>query len=166
MIRVTHVASVFLLLSYGLSSISCGGRAAGNVSTASANANSTTANANGAKTDVEELRLIINIPYEAEDIFWKEDKVQKKLTAVLRFDRADTDKLNADLEKAAAAVTAEIEAEDWFPDELRSQSEMKGDTALTGKTYSASQFFSEAYTGGKITRVAGTDFFVLELTGK
>lgn len=164
MIRFTHLAAVFLLLPYLLISISCGGRAADNVSTA--NVTSTTAIANGVKTNVEELSLIINIPYEAEDIFWKDDKGQKKLTAVLRFDKVDTDKLNADLEKAGAAVEAEIEAEDWFPDELRSQSEMKGDTALKGKTYPANPFYSEPYASGKVTRIDGTDFFVLELAAK
>jgi len=160
-----QLAAILLLLSQALLFISCGGRADGNTATPTAS-NSSSESANGVKTNVEELSLLINIPYEAEDIFWKEEKTQKKLSAVLRFDKADTNKLVADLEKNGGVADSTIEAEDWFPDELRSQSEMKGDTALKGKSYSASQFYSEPYTDGKITRINGTDFFVLELTAK
>lgn len=158
-------AAVLFFLSQALFFISCGGKVDINSNPSTA-ANTSAETTNGAKTNVEDLSLLINIPYEAEDIFWKEDKAQKKLFAVLRFDKVDTDKLLQDLAKSGAAVDSTIESEEWFPDELRSQSEMKGDTALKGKSYSASQFFSENYTGGKITRIDGTDFFVLELTAK
>jgi hypothetical protein len=165
MSQFRQLAAILLLLSQALLFISCDGRADGNVTDTVAS-NSTSENTNGVKTNVEELSLLINIPYEAEDIFWKEDKAQKKLTAVLRFDKADTHKLIADLEKTGTAADSTIEADDWFPDELRSQSEMRGDTALKGKSYSASLFYSEPYTNGTITRIDGTDFFVLELTAK
>lgn len=160
-----QLAAILLLLSQALLFISCGGSADANTATPKAS-NSSSENTNGVKTNVEELSLLINIPYEAEDIFWKEDKAQKKLTAVLRFDKVDTHKLVADLEKAGAAADVAVEPEDWFPDELRSQSEMKGDTALKGKSYTASIFYLEPYTDGKVTRIDGTDFFVLELTAK
>lgn len=154
-----------LLLICALLFVSCGGRPDGNAATLSAS-NSSAENTNAAKTDVEELSLLIKIPYEADDIFWKEDKTQKKLSAILRFDKVDTNNLMADLEKTGSGVDSEIEAEDWFPPELRSQSEMKGDTALKGKSYQATQFYSEPYTNGSITRIEGTDFFVLELAAK
>lgn len=160
-----QLAAVLLTLIPVLMFVACGERVDGN-SAPSAVTNSTSENKNGVKTNVEELSLLINIPYEAEDIFWRENKAQEQLTAVLRFDKTDTDKLVADLERAGAAADTTIESEDWFPDELKSQSEMKGDAALKGKTYSASQFYSEPYTVGKITRIDGTDFFVLELAAK
>lgn len=164
MSQFRQLAAIFLLFSLAQFIVSCGGNSDGNAVTT--NSSSTAENSNSVRTNVEDLSILIKIPYEAEDIFWKEDKVQKKLTAVLRFDKVDTNKLVADLEKMGAAAETEIEAEDWFPDELRSQSEMKGDTALKGKTHSADQFYSETYTGGKITRIDGTDFFVLEMTAK
>lgn len=165
MSQFRQLAAILLLLSQVSLFISCGGRADGNSATPPAS-NSPSENAKGVKTNVEELSLLINITYEAEDIFWTEDKTTKKLTAVLRFDKVDTNKLVADLEKTGSATDSTIEAEDWFPDELRSQSEMRGDAALKGKSYAASQFYSEPYTDGKITRIDGTDYFVLELTAK
>jgi hypothetical protein len=106
------------------------------------------------------------MPYEAEDIFFKEDKTQKRLTVVLRFDKVDTDKLASELEKTGSVADATIETEALFHPELRSQSEMRGDVALKGKSYTAVPFFSAPYNEGTITRIDGTDFFVLELTAK
>lgn len=161
-----RLAAAFLLLFlHMLFLTSCGERADAN-SAATLPANSGSGNVDNVGTNVEDLSLLINVPYEAEDIFWKENKAQRKLTAVLRFDKVDTDKLAADLEKVDAGREVEIESESWFPDELRSQSEMKGDTALKGKAFLAKQFYSEPYTDGQITRIRGTDFFVLELKAR
>mgnify|MGYP006955962902 CR=1 FL=1 len=160
-----RLAVVFLSLSQILLSISCGGRAEGNVAPSPAS-NSSLENTNGVKTNAEELSLLINMPYEAEDIFFKEDKTQKRLTAVLRFDEVDTNKLASDLEKTGSAADATVETEDLFHPELRSQSEMRGDVALKGKSYTAVPFFSVPYNEGTITRIDGTDFFVLELRAK
>lgn len=162
---LSRAAALLLLFSSAFLLGSCGDRAAGNTA-ASRPANSSPDSVDSARTNVEELSLLIKIPYEAEDIYWKENKAERKVTAVLRFDKADTDKLAADLEKAGAGQDVEIESEDWFPDELRSQSEMKGDTALKGSAFAATQFYLEPYTDGKITRIVGTDFFVLELKAR
>lgn len=159
-----QLAAILLFLSQALF-ISCGGSADGNAAPTTAS-NASAENTNGAKTNVEDLSLLINIPYEAEDIFWKENKISKKLTAVLRFDKVDTNKLVADLEKLGHGDMVEIEAEEWFPDELRSQSEIRGDSTLKGKSYTAAPFYSEPYINGKIARIDGTDFFILELTSK
>jgi hypothetical protein len=159
------LAVVLLALSLMLSAVSCGSRADGNV-TPPPPANSSAENANGVKTNAEELSLLINMPYEAEDVFFKEDKADNRLTAVLRFDKVDTDKLASDLEKTGSAADATIETEALFHPELRSQSEMRGDVALNGKSYTAVPFFSAPYNEGTITRIDGTDFFVLELTAK
>lgn len=160
------LAVVLLALLLILSAVSCGNPPDGNVAKTPAANSSATENADGIKTDAEELSLLINMPYEAEDTFFKEDKTQKRLTAVLRFDKVDTDKLMSDLEKTGSGADAMIETDDLFHPELRSQSEMRGDVALNGRSYTAAQFFSAPYNEGTITRIDGTDFFVLKLSVK
>lgn len=116
-----------------------------------------------AKTNVEELSLMIKIPYEAEDAYWNDDGPGNKLTAVLRFAPEDTHRLIADLEKLGPPSAVTLEAETWFPDELKSQSDLKSASALNGKAYRADLFFLDPYNSGRIIRVEGADFFVLEL---
>ena len=129
-------------------------------------ANKPAENSNAARTNVEELGVIVNILYEAEDVAWKEDSAHKKLIAVLRFSPADSAKLVAEAEKVRAAEPANISSETWFPAELIAQGETSGEDNLKGQSYAANQFFQEPYTNGRIVRVDGTDYFVLELTAK
>jgi hypothetical protein len=163
-----QLATVLILSSLTLFFISCSGTDGANDNAAAAR-NSAVDNLSGAKTNVEELSLLITIPYDTDnilDIIWKEDKAQKKLTVILRFDEGDTNKLVTELEKTGPGADVRIEVEDWFHDDLRSQSQLKGDMALKGRSYVPSQFYTEPYTQGTITRIEGTDFFVLELTSK
>ncbi len=136
---------------------------------ANTQADATSETHGGAKTNLEELSLLISIPTDAEnvlDIFFREDKANKKLRAVLRFAEEETTKLTTDLQKLGDASDVTIEPETWFPDELKSQSELRGETALKGKSYPANPFFLEPYSTGRITRIDGTEFFVLELTAR
>lgn len=116
------------------------------------------------KTNLEELRILINVPYEAEDVVWKEDAAHTKLIAVLRFLPADAAKAVAEAEKFGAPQAGVVSPESWFPDELTAQSEMSGDSALKGSVYPANGFLQEPYKTGKLTRIEGTDFFVLEVS--
>ena len=128
--------------------------------------NSVGENSNSAKTNVEELGLLINIPYETEDIVWKESSAHKKVVAVFRFSTADANKLVAEAEKFGPPEKVSIAVETWFPDELTAQSDMSGDSTLKGSAFPANAFYQEPYTSGKITRIEGGDYFVLELTAK
>ena len=123
-------------------------------------------NANTAKTNAEELGLLVKILYETEDIVWKDDTTNRKLIAVLRFSTVDADKIVVDAEKFGVPVNVNIAAETWFPSELIAQSDMSGDSALKGFAYPANAFFQEPYTAGRITRIDGGDYFVLELSVK
>ena len=122
--------------------------------------------ANSAKTNVEELGVLVNIPYEVEDIAWKEDATDKKLIAVLRFSPADAAKVVAEAEKIRSPQPVNLSSETWFPVELIAQSAMSGDDSLNGKSYAANSFLQEPYRSGTITRVDNTDYFVLELSAK
>ncbi|MGE3466038.1 MAG: hypothetical protein AB7J13_03820 [Pyrinomonadaceae bacterium] len=117
---------------------------------------------NPARTNVEELGLLVNVPYDAEDVVWKEFKDNGTLLAVIKFKSEDAAKVVADAEKFGPSQPAVISPEDWFPEELTAQSEMSGDNQLKGLSYPANALLGEAYKTGRITRIDGTDFFVLE----
>ena len=122
--------------------------------------------ANTAKTNVEELALLVNVPYEADDVFWKAYPNQKKVVAVLHFSKADADKIVADAIGRRAPQAVAIAAESWFPAELIAQGEMSGEDSLRGTSYAADSFFMEPYTAGRIVRIEGTDYFILQLNAK
>jgi hypothetical protein len=139
-----------------------------------ANAN----NSNSVKDDVDELEMMIKMPFHPEDVVWREETLgktgndrvpgptDKKLVAVLRFFKNDADKVVAQAEKYKAAAPETINTEKWFPAELIAQSQTSGDETLKGLSYAADDFYNAPYTNGKITRIEGTDYFVLELFAK
>src|SRR4051794_27463184 len=95
-----------LILSAG-GLMGCGG--SNTDSNSSANANSQpAANSNSVKTNVEELGMLINVPYESEEVFWKDDASHKKLVAVLKFPTNEANRLVADAEKIRPAQKVAI----------------------------------------------------------
>ena len=144
---------------------SCGGPAK-NADRRTAAPNTAAENANAAKNNVEELGLLINIPYEAEDIVWKENASHKKLTAVFRFSPEDSNRLVADAAARGTPENVTIASATWYPAELVAQSDMSGDDSLHGTAYPADAFYQEPYTSGHIVRIEGTNYFILELTAK
>jgi hypothetical protein len=156
------ILSALILVSFG-----CGG---GTPNTTSSNASSASKaanqNSNVARTNVEELSLQIRIPYEVEDVVWKEDTTKKTLLAVFRFSPADAEKIVGEASQFGAPQSTVVSPETWFPEELIAQSEMSGDNALKGQAYPANGFLQESYTSGRLIRIVGTDFFVLEAKTK
>lgn len=157
-------ALILALFAMALSASGCGGNQAN--SNAAANANTTQANSNSTKTNVEELGMMINVPYESEEVFWREDAQHKKLVAVLRFSQAEASRLVADAEKVRPPQQVNINPESWFPPELIAQSDMSGDDTLNGKSYAANAFLQDPYKDGRIIKIDDSDYFVLELTAK
>jgi len=143
----------------------CGG-GANTASPARPTANVSAENVNAARTNVEELGVIVNVPYEAEDIAWKEDADHKRVRAVLRFSPADSARVVAEAEAFGRPENTTLASETWFPDELIAQSDMSGDSSLRGQAYPANRFFQEPFTSGRLVRVDGSDYFVLDLTAK
>ncbi len=163
-LRVGVILALFLS---AVSFSACGGGSKNDNASPAVNAtNSVGENPNAAKTNVEELGLLINVPYQAEDIVWKETATHKKLIAVFRFSTADANKLVAEAEKSEPPENVSVAVETWFPDDLTAQSEISGDNALKGRAYTAKAFYQEPYTSGKITRIEDTNYFVLELSAK
>ena len=122
-----------------------------------------TESSNSANTNPEQLNLLIKIPYEADDLIWKEFSSPRRIVAVFRFYPDDTAKLmeTAVSEKTPTPIT--ISSETWFPDELIAQSESDGpgDT-LKGTAYGAGQFLQPPFNEGRLIRIDGTDFIILE----
>lgn len=160
------VVILALFLSLGVFSGCIGSNIDSN--TNSAVLNPTLENANSAKTNVEELQLLVNVPYEVEDedIVWKENAAQKKLIAVLRFSAENANKLVAEASARQAPQSVSVSSESWFPSELIAQGELSGDDSLKGLAYAADNFFQEPFTSGRIVRIEGTDYFVLEMSAK
>jgi hypothetical protein len=144
--------------------MSCGERSPiqqANTSNPTANAN-----ANAVHTNPEELGVVVKLPYEPEDVVWKEVGPTKKITAIMRFKSADSQRVVADAQGFGASQPVSIPVDQWFPDELVAQGEMSGDNTLPGTAYPGNAFFQEPYTSGKIARVDGSDYFILELFAK
>ncbi len=161
-IRLTAILTLIALSAFAGA---CGGgeKRSGNSNTLP---NSNQARAT-AKTNAEELGLLVNIPFETEDIVWKEDDANKKLIAVFRLTPADAAKVVAEAEKVRPPPQpVNLASESWFPAELIAQSAMSGDDSLNGKSYAANSFLQEPYKSGTITRIDNTDYFVLEVSAK
>lgn len=143
----------------------CGGPPSGNSNANSAVASNTAGQPDGsARTNVEELGMLINVPYESEESFWKEDVADQRVIAVLRFPASEAGRLVADAERIQSPKPATVTPEGWFPPELIAQADMSGDDQLKGISYSANAFYQPPYNSGSIIRVENTDYFVLELS--
>lgn len=129
-------------------------------------ANKVVENSNSPRTNVEDLGLLVNIPFETEDVVWKDYATQKRIVAVVRFSSADAAKVVAEAEKLRPSENASVATETWFPAELIAQAEMHGGDSLPGRAYAANQFFQEPYMDGSVTRIENTDYFVLDLRAK
>ena len=134
--------------------------------------------ANIIKDNVEEFGTLVRLPYEPEEVTWKETAANppnsegaashnsKKLTAVLRFSKENAKKIIAQAEKIQSSEAASLGTEPWFPAELIAQSQLNGDDILKGASYSAADFYLPPYTDGRVTRIENTDFFVLKLVSR
>ena len=124
------------------------------------------ADSNAVKDDLEDFRQIVKLPFEPEEVVWREESPdgKKKTTAVLRFAPPDTEKIAAQAGTYRAGTPAVIETETWFPAELIAQSQLSGDETVKGTTYAANDFLQPPYMNGKLTRIENSDYFVLELT--
>ena len=148
----------------------CGGRA-GN--TNAANINTVSANkpdpaAAGVNDNAEELAALVKLPFEPEEVTWKETAAgdKKKLLAVLRFTPEDSKKIVERAAKIKPGETVSIPSERWFPAELVSQGELNGDDTITATAYSADEFYLPPYVDGRLSHIQNTDFFVLEVAAK
>lgn len=157
----------------------CSGQSGGANNTAANVANSANSNRavepdmEGAKDNADELATLIKLPFQPEDLAWKEytagkpgEKQGKRLLAVFQFSPADAKKLIEASSKIRPGTPVSISSEKWFPKELVTQNEMSGDEGIQATSYAADEFFQPPYVEGTLSHVDNTDFFVLELFAK
>ena len=175
---------IFIPLTIAFLFPACPANQSPNVNSGASNqAVNSAANANAdsnIKDDVDELGMIIKLPFQPEEAVWREENPtkaandnsvppapdDKKLLVVLRFSKEDAAKIAAQAEKYKSPVREVINNESWFPSELTAQSQISGDETLKGTTYAANDFLQMPYSDGKLTRIDETNYFVLELFAK
>ena len=167
----------FALFIFGLVLLNaCSERDTG-ANSAPAAVNTSNSNSTVSGDDVQQLGKIINLPFEpGESTVWRESNLAqdfgngtpsvngKKLVAVLIFESDQTDEITKRAEGFKNSVPAEIDAENWFPEELVAQSQVSGAGTLKGNSYAANDFMKAPFIDGKLIRVIDTNYFVLELT--
>ncbi|NNE99217.1 MAG: hypothetical protein HKN25_09390 [Pyrinomonadaceae bacterium] len=138
------------------------------------------ANANIADDSAIRLKELINLPYEpTEDSPWKEMPIgnqmadnrvpgptDRKLTAVLKFSKEDTQRIVESAEKKGKSFEKSIESESWFPAELIANSQTTGDNTIKGVAYGVEDFVKPPYSVGTLIRVNNSEYFVLTLQTK
>lgn len=145
---------------------SCSGTASNSNGSNQSSANLNAENpAKTANDNSEELGMIVSLPFEPVEVVWKEDtqQNQKKLIAVMRFTPEQAATITDNLRKSGEPVPASLEVNEWYPTELISQGELGEDSKLKGSSYPPNDFLQPPYSEGKITRIEGTDYFILEL---
>jgi hypothetical protein len=146
----------------------CSGSSSSN-SNSAANSNAqhdSATSSDAAKTNAEELGMLVNLPYESEEVYWKNDESKKKITAVLKFKPEEVNRVVADAVRVREPESVALTPENWYPPELVAQSELSGDDTIKGKSYAATVFLQDPYNDGRIVRIDGTDDFVLEVSAK
>lgn len=149
----------------------CSGRSTNSANTANSNtaaANNSDPADESVKDNAEELATLARLPFEPEEVTWKETTAgdKRKLLAVIRFTPEDSKKIVENAAKIKAGEPVSIPSERWFPAELISQAEMSGDYQITATAYPADEFYQAPYSEGRLSRFQQSDFFILELTAK
>lgn len=159
--RFSKLALV-LLLSTQTFFLACSDRADNINSSNSARANASDAHAT--KDNAEELGLLVHLPFEPEEVAWQEIPEQKKLIAVIRFTPENAAKMSAEVSKNGQGSPETVSVENWYPNELKAQGELTGESVVKGQSFPAEPFLNPPYTKGKITRIENTDYFILQIS--
>jgi len=165
---LTRIIAILLFVS-AISSFGCGTKPAVNGNSATnVNSNSNSA-ANATNDNVEDLRSLIQIPFEPEEVVFRvlntADKKQR-LLAVFVLTPEIHRSLEGRLTSAGAGHQQLVTVEQWFPAELTSMAEMSGETTISGTAFPATEFFQPPYTDGNIVFIPQTDYAVLDLQAK
>ena len=108
--------------------------------------------------------MLVRLPFQPEEVAWKEDPEKKHLTAVLRFSPENATKMAAEIAKNGQPARETLSVESWYPAELIAQSELTGESTVTASSYPAEAFLNPPYTKGKISQVENTDYFILHMS--
>ena len=161
--KIAGLAFIFIqALSVGCSSGPAG------ISNAPANVgNAANVNAANAATDsIEELRSLVRIPFEPEDITWRiltSTQGKRRLVAVFLLTPEAYKAFSSKYTSAGPGADVKVSVEPWFPAELTAMSEMTGDATVAGKAYAATEFFQDPFASGNIVLIPETNYAVLDV---
>jgi hypothetical protein len=152
----------------------CSGRPASSTNNAATAADQANANREiepgmeGAKDNAEELAGLVKMPYEPEDLAWKEYSTAqgRRVLAVFQLTDDGARKLVEASSRVRPGRPVSITTEKWFPKELVTQSEMSGESGIQATSYAADEFLQLPFSEGSVSRVDNTNFFVLEVFAK
>jgi hypothetical protein len=134
---------------------------------ANSNSNSNTANlanaSNSNKTNdsLEDLRSLIQVPFEPEEVTWRQTDDNKRLFAVLLYIPAEHKTLVSKFTGAGTPV--QVNVEQWFPTELTTMGETSGEMTIEGKAFPATEFYNPPYVAGNAILIPETNYVILDL---
>src|SRR5215211_1040066 len=97
----------------------------------------------GAKDNADELETLVKLPYEPEDLVWKEfpaaadGSTARRLLAVFQFSVADAKKVVENASHVRPGSPVLLPTEKWFPKELITQTEVSGEEGIRATSYAA-----------------------------
>ena len=161
--RISKLALALVLLSTQFLFQACSGRT-DNSNTANVAQTNAANTQSSTKDNVEELLMLVRLPFEPEEAVFQETPEHKKLIAVIRFSPEDATKMTAEVGKVGQGSPETVSVEDWYPVELKAQGELTGESIVKGQSFSAEPFLTPPYTKGRITRIENTDYFILQIS--
>lgn len=128
------------------------------------------------KDDIEDLNGLINLAEAPEEVSFVESEVRpgdlasgagkearRRLLAVLRYEGEPAKRLSASVAALGKGEPVSLGMETWYPAELVAKSQTGGEESLRGIAYPAAMLAKAPYTDGRMIRVEGTDYYVVEL---
>lgn len=133
-------------------------------------------NKNDIETDIDELAKNINLPVRPSEAIWKKTKKDNEqgripgpndyyLIAVLKYSDSEIEDLKEKTGQNKEEFTRGIdELQDWFPEEVKKLAkDIDGENLLPIEKYDAGAFVKSPYSKGTLSRVEGSNYFVLNL---
>ncbi len=122
--------------------------------------------------DVNELRRLVNLPYEPRSAIWQRrargsgesaapGPTDWSVVCVLELSEGDAARLVADATGRRPAAAKKVKVLEWFPEEVRRRA--GDDQMLEGEGLDAGPFYKSPLTNGSLVRVPGTNYFILGL---
>ena len=162
--QFSRPASLLLIIAAVQIVSSCTSKAQDSTAANTSNSNAAAVAKAGPQDNIDEFGLLVRLPSEPEEVAWKENPDQKKLTAVVRFSPDKAAKMAAEIAKNGRPTPETVPVESWFPNELIAQGELTGESIVKGQSYPAEPYLNLPYTKGKITRIENTDYFILQIS--
>lgn len=164
----------FLLLtaSFLLGITACGKSSIGG-STSNTSADSAQALTND---DLEELQGLVYLPVDPDEVSWRERPLTEseaasagskegasRLVAVLRYEGDNAQKFSTSLAGLGKGEPGTAAVETWYPAELIAKGQTGTEETVKVTKYSADSYAKPPYRKGRLFRVEGIDFYILEL---